>query len=68
MHEISKQYEAQKILCNVDFHLEDGERVAIVGQNGSGKSSFAIEITEAALVIALWAYAKNHRLTYGLNS
>ena len=39
MHEISKQYEAQKILCSVDFHLEEGERVAIVGKNGSGKST-----------------------------
>jgi ATP-binding cassette subfamily F protein uup len=39
LHGISKQYEAQKILCNVDFHLEENERVAIVGQNGSGKST-----------------------------
>jgi ATP-binding cassette subfamily F protein uup len=46
MHEISKQYEAQKILCNVDFHLEVGERVAIVGQNGSGKSTLLKLIDE----------------------
>jgi ATP-binding cassette subfamily F protein uup len=39
MHQISKQYEAQKILCSIDFHLENGERVAIVGKNGSGKST-----------------------------
>ena len=36
---ISKQYEAQKILCNVEFHLDQKERVAIVGKNGSGKST-----------------------------
>jgi ATP-binding cassette subfamily F protein uup len=46
MHEISKQYEAQKILCNVDFHLEKNERVAIVGQNGSGKSTLLKLIDE----------------------
>ncbi len=36
---ISKNYEAQKILCDVDFHIDDGERVAILGRNGSGKST-----------------------------
>jgi hypothetical protein len=29
---------------------------------------FALEIAEAALVIALWAFTKKHRLTYGLTS
>ncbi len=37
--EISKNYETQKILCGVDFHLNEGERVAIIGQNGGGKST-----------------------------
>ena len=39
LKDISKQFEAQKILCEVDFHIEDGERVAIVGKNGTGKST-----------------------------
>jgi len=38
--EVSKYYEVQKILCNIDFHLEEGEKVSIIGQNGGGKSTF----------------------------
>ena len=36
---LSKQFEAQKILCDVEFQIEENERVAIVGKNGSGKST-----------------------------
>ena len=36
---ISKNYEAQKILCEIDFHIDSGERVVIIGKNGSGKST-----------------------------
>ncbi|WP_200762196.1 ribosomal protection-like ABC-F family protein [Nitrosophilus alvini] len=39
LKEISKQFEAQKILCDVDFHVDEFERIAIVGKNGSGKST-----------------------------
>lgn len=36
---IHKAYETQKILTNVDFSLHEGERVAIIGKNGGGKST-----------------------------
>lgn len=37
--QISKNFEAQKILCDVDFAIDENERVVIVGKNGSGKST-----------------------------
>ena len=36
---ITKRYDVKTLLENVDFHLQEGERVAIVGPNGSGKST-----------------------------
>ncbi len=36
---IKKQYDIKLLLNNVDFHLNKGERVTIVGQNGCGKST-----------------------------
>ncbi len=36
---ITKKYDIKTLLADVDFHLNEGERVAIVGPNGSGKST-----------------------------
>ena len=36
---IKKQYDIKLLLDNVDFHLNEGERVTIVGHNGCGKST-----------------------------
>jgi len=36
---IKKQYDIKLLLDNVNFHLNGGERIAIVGQNGCGKST-----------------------------
>ncbi len=36
---IKKQYDIKVLLNDVDFHLNAGERIAIVGQNGCGKST-----------------------------
>jgi len=36
---IHKNYDVKQLLQGVDFQLNEGERVAIVGQNGCGKST-----------------------------
>jgi ATP-binding cassette subfamily F protein uup len=37
--DISKQFDTKKLLKNVNFTLDSGERVVIVGKNGTGKST-----------------------------
>ena len=39
LFDIKKQYDIKLLLDDVDFHLNEGERVAIVGPNGCGKST-----------------------------
>jgi len=39
LFDIKKQYDIKVLLDHVDFHLNEGERVAIVGPNGCGKST-----------------------------
>ncbi len=46
--EISKAYEAQKVLCKINFNIDEGERVVIIGRNGGGKSTF-MKIVEGSL-------------------
>ncbi len=46
--EVSKSYEAQKVLCKIDFHINEGERIAIIGKNGGGKSTL-MKICEGGL-------------------
>ncbi len=39
LFDIKKQYDVKLLLDGVSFHLNEGERVAIVGPNGCGKST-----------------------------
>jgi ATP-binding cassette subfamily F protein uup len=36
---VSKAYEDKKILSQIDFYIDSGDRVAIIGKNGGGKST-----------------------------
>ncbi len=38
---ISKQYDALKVLNNIDIQIDRGDRVSFVGQNGQGKTTLA---------------------------
>ena len=40
LHKISKKFKDQVILDNFDFDFQRGERIGIIGKNGTGKSTF----------------------------
>ena len=42
---LSKSYGANKVLAAIDFDLNAGESVAVIGENGAGKSTFAKILT-----------------------
>ena len=42
---IKKQYDIKLLLDDVDFHLDTGERVTIIGRNGCGKSTLMKIVT-----------------------
>ena len=39
LYDIHKNYDVKQIFSGMEFHLEPGERVAVVGPNGCGKST-----------------------------
>jgi ATP-binding cassette subfamily F protein uup len=45
LQNINKQYDIKTILKDVTFNLQESQRVAIIGQNGQGKSTFMKIIT-----------------------
>jgi ATP-binding cassette subfamily F protein uup len=45
LQKINKQYDIKVILKDVDFTLQEGQRIAVIGQNGQGKSTFMKVIT-----------------------
>ncbi|MDC1465082.1 ABC-F family ATP-binding cassette domain-containing protein [Polaribacter sp.] len=48
LHKVDKSFGDKKILDNFDYIFKRGERIGIIGKNGTGKSSFLNIITEKA--------------------
>ncbi|MFP9098628.1 ABC-F family ATP-binding cassette domain-containing protein [Flavobacterium sp. RHBU_24] len=46
LHNISKRFGDKKILDNFSFNFKRGERIGIIGKNGTGKSTFLNMITQ----------------------
>jgi ATP-binding cassette subfamily F protein uup len=46
LHNISKKFGAKNILENFSFNFKKGERIGIIGKNGTGKSTFLNMITQ----------------------
>jgi len=46
LQKINKQYDIKVILKDVNFNLQEKQRVAVIGQNGQGKSTFMKIITK----------------------
>ena len=48
LHNVSKQFKDKVILDNFSFNFKKGERIGIIGKNGTGKSTFLNILTQTA--------------------
>ena len=48
-HKVSKSFKDKKILDHFDYTFKKGERVGIIGKNGTGKSTFLNILTQSVL-------------------
>ena len=47
LHKISKSFKEKTILNQFDYNFQKGERVGVIGKNGTGKSTFLNIITQS---------------------
>ena len=47
LHNVSKSFEDKVILNGFDYNFKKGERIGIIGKNGTGKSTFLNMLTQS---------------------
>ncbi|NER12191.1 ATP-binding cassette domain-containing protein [Leptobacterium flavescens] len=47
LHQVSKSFQSKKILHKFNYTFKKGERIGIIGKNGTGKSTFLNMITQS---------------------
>lgn len=62
--EVSKSYGPKKILENIDFMLERGEKIAFVGRNGEGKTTLSKMIVGETDFVGNLKVGHNVRIGY----
>ena len=65
---ISKSFGVEPVIRNVSFHVEDQEKVAIVGINGAGKSTILKSITRQLATISGTVYLDKEKMAKMTNN
>ncbi|MFR8337698.1 MAG: ATP-binding cassette domain-containing protein [Eisenbergiella massiliensis] len=57
--QLKKYYGAQLVLENITFEVQEGERVAVIGKNGCGKSTILKLITRVEAPDGMCLHSQN---------
>jgi ATP-binding cassette subfamily F protein 3 len=60
-HDVAKSYGPKEVFCNVNFMIERGDRVALVGVNGAGKSTL-IKLLAGTEPLSAGEYKHGHNV------
>ncbi|MCB9093063.1 MAG: ABC-F family ATP-binding cassette domain-containing protein [Halobacteriovoraceae bacterium] len=64
-HDISKEFSDRLLFSNVNFTLNQGERIGLIGRNGTGKSTLLKIITgELSPDMGTMTIPKNYKVSY----